>query len=224
MPSKSRGSGAYTPRKPEDIPTLWGVFRLAQGETPFDDDQFAKAFDTALQVRVVNVNLTMGLFWIRPERFLSLDSANRAYLKIILPAGGLSFAFYRDTVRAVTTRGVSVPDLSHRAWLAATSTEPVVSATQQSSESLVQPGFWLVGAYWNGNDPPDQTERFCAEGIWENGYEDRYLDEVKLIAVGDRIAIKSAHTPKNRAPFRLCWPNSFLHGHQGCWDCCKKSR
>ena len=58
---------------------------------------------------------------------------------------------------------------------------------------------WFVGATWGGAD--DQTSRFLAEGVWENGYEDRYLDDVRAMRPGDRIAIKSAYTRKADLPF-----------------------
>lgn len=58
---------------------------------------------------------------------------------------------------------------------------------------------WLVGATYGGTD--DQTPRFLQEGIWENGYQDKYLDAVKSIQVGDRIAIKSSYTRKHDLPF-----------------------
>ena len=58
---------------------------------------------------------------------------------------------------------------------------------------------WFVGAAWGGAD--DQTSRFLEEGVWENGYEDRYLDDVRAMLPGDRIAIKSAYTRKADLPF-----------------------
>ena len=58
---------------------------------------------------------------------------------------------------------------------------------------------WLVGATYGGTD--DQTPRFLQEGIWENGYQDKYLDAVKSIQVGDRIAIKSSYTRNHDLPF-----------------------
>lgn len=61
--------------------------------------------------------------------------------------------------------------------------------------------YWLVGAYWNDSDPPDQTERFLDEGVWQNGYTDKYLEEVRSIKVGDQIAIKSSSTQKKNLPF-----------------------
>ncbi|MBD3816946.1 MAG: AAA family ATPase [Halothiobacillus sp.] len=58
---------------------------------------------------------------------------------------------------------------------------------------------WFVGATYGGTD--DQRPRFLQEGIWENGYQDKYLDAVKSIQVGDRIAIKSSYTRKHDLPF-----------------------
>ena len=59
--------------------------------------------------------------------------------------------------------------------------------------------FWFVGAMWNGTE--DQTERFLSEGIWQNGYDDRYLERVASIRSGDRIAIKTSFTMKYGLPF-----------------------
>lgn len=58
---------------------------------------------------------------------------------------------------------------------------------------------WFVGAAWDGRN--DQTHRFLENGIWENGYEDKYLDLVKSIQPGDHIAIKSSFTRKRDLPF-----------------------
>jgi len=58
--------------------------------------------------------------------------------------------------------------------------------------------YWLVGAVINDID---QVDTFIAEGIWENGYSDKYLDKLKSVAVGDRIAIKAAYTQKQGLPF-----------------------
>ena len=57
---------------------------------------------------------------------------------------------------------------------------------------------WFVGAHYSGYY--DQTERFLIQGIWENGYDDRYLDRVNAVLPGDRIAIKRAY-PRNSGIF-----------------------
>ena len=58
---------------------------------------------------------------------------------------------------------------------------------------------WFVGAAFGGTD--NQGERFIREGVWEHGFPDRYLDDVKSIHLGDRIAIKSTYTRKHGLPF-----------------------
>ena len=59
--------------------------------------------------------------------------------------------------------------------------------------------YWFVGAMYDGTD--DQTPRFIEDGIWENGYIDKYLDQVRAVQPGDRIAIKSSYTRKHDLPF-----------------------
>lgn len=59
--------------------------------------------------------------------------------------------------------------------------------------------YWFVGASYERTN--DQTPRFLADGIWENGYDDRYLDQVKSMRPGQRIAIKSTFTQKHNLPF-----------------------
>lgn len=67
------------------------------------------------------------------------------------------------------------------------------------SETYEMRPAWFVGASYGRTD--DQTSRFLREGIWENGYHDRYLDDVKSIQPGDRIAIKAAYVRKHNLPF-----------------------
>src|SRR5690606_13556814 len=86
----------------DDVKKLWRVFKLALEKDPLKNEEFAEAFDDALTVKQTNLNLTMGLFWIRSETFLNLDHVNRTYLKIKLPPKGLSAKFYIDTLHEVS--------------------------------------------------------------------------------------------------------------------------
>ncbi len=186
-------------RGPDDVDRLWRVFELALGKDPLHDKMFLSAFDDALQVRNTNINLTMGLFWIRPDVFLSVDGTLRKHLDIALSPGGLSANWYVKTIDKVKQRNRSFEQLSSDAWEG----KPKVSEMERDYGSSVplQVGHWLVGAYWDDNDPADQTPRFLQEGVWINGFEDKLLDEVRSIKVNDRIAIKSASTQKHNLPF-----------------------
>lgn len=59
--------------------------------------------------------------------------------------------------------------------------------------------YWFVGASYDRTN--DQTSRFISDGIWENGYDGRYQDQVKSMRAGQRIAIKSTYTQKHNLPF-----------------------
>ena len=58
--------------------------------------------------------------------------------------------------------------------------------------------YWFVGAMW---DKTDMVETFINNGYWENGYDDKYIEEVNSINVGDKIAIKAVYTRKNTVAF-----------------------
>lgn len=70
--------------------------------------------------------------------------------------------------------------------------------TTQTKDSAPH-ATWFVGASYGGTD--DQMPRFLAEGIWENGYDDKLLDVVRSMRPGERIAIKSSYTRKHGLPF-----------------------
>jgi 5-methylcytosine-specific restriction protein B len=68
-----------------------------------------------------------------------------------------------------------------------------------NQEGAIAKACWFVGAAYGGTE--DQTPRFFKEGMWENGCKDKYLDAVRSIQPGDRIAIKSSYTRKHDLPF-----------------------
>ncbi len=56
--------------------------------------------------------------------------------------------------------------------------------------------YYCVGFFWNGGDPENQLPRFQREGIWENGFDDKYLEKVKNVPVGSQLAAKTSYTRK----------------------------
>ena len=61
---------------------------------------------------------------------------------------------------------------------------------------------WFLGASLGGDD--DQSARFVREGVWEHGYTDRYIEDVKSSQPGDRVALKATYTRKHGLPFDNC--------------------
>lgn len=66
-------------RGEHDIDTLWEVFSSALDLSQKRDD-FCKAYNSALTQQHIKWNITMGLYWVRPDTFLNLDTLNRTYL------------------------------------------------------------------------------------------------------------------------------------------------
>jgi len=56
--------------------------------------------------------------------------------------------------------------------------------------------YYCVGFTWKGNDPDNQLPRFIKESIWENGFEDKYLERVNSVPIGSRLAAKTTYTRK----------------------------
>lgn len=74
-------------RQADDIDNLWEVFARAIAFADLDDDAseevsdyFAAAYDKAMDIYGVAWNLTIGLYWIRPWNFLTLDSQSKNYI------------------------------------------------------------------------------------------------------------------------------------------------
>ena len=71
-------------RGDNDIDHLWSLFDaalyLAQKDDADTRQTFSAAFDQVITQKCVRWNITMGLYWIRPDYYLSLDSRNRTFL------------------------------------------------------------------------------------------------------------------------------------------------
>ena len=67
----------------DDIDILWEIFEKAIEFSRNKDARsaFINAYDKAARVKGIKWNLTIGLYWIRPWSFLSLDSSTRDYLE-----------------------------------------------------------------------------------------------------------------------------------------------
>lgn len=79
-------------RGERDIDNLWSVFESALALASDDNDlnraEFIDAFDATVGQFGLGWKLTMGLFWVRPQTFINLDSRSRWYLADAAKAGG----------------------------------------------------------------------------------------------------------------------------------------
>ena len=80
-------------RKDGDVERLWNVF-----EDVVLDKDIKDHYDALNGQFAIKNNITMGLFWIRPDKYLALDGNNRAKLKVLGIANlkGSQFTPYND--------------------------------------------------------------------------------------------------------------------------------
>ncbi len=134
--------GSDSRRGKSDIDNLWRVFEaelaLAGDDNESTRESFVAAFETTIVQFGIGWKLTMGLYWTRPLRFISLDSRNRWYLGDMAKAGariaevmpkekdapihdGAQYLSICDTVQgALDTKGCpqnSFPALSNAAFI-----------------------------------------------------------------------------------------------------------
>lgn len=78
---KSHFFGFTGDRGPNDIDNLWNLFAtvLKNSEDPYTKD-VEEAYNLLLNQFIIKFNITMGLFWILPYKFISLDSINQQYM------------------------------------------------------------------------------------------------------------------------------------------------
>lgn len=74
---------------------------------------------------------------------------------------------------------------------------------EQPIQSLGTDFAWYVGATGENSEGvyTDFSETYIAEGRWENGWDSKFIDVVKSVQVGDKIALKSSYTKKKGLPF-----------------------
>lgn len=60
--------------------------------------------------------------------------------------------------------------------------------------------YFIAGFTWDGES---QKDRFINEGIWENGYDDKYQDVYNNIRIGDYIALKSTFVQGRKSVLRI---------------------
>lgn len=84
-------------RKEGDIERLWAVFEAA-----VTDNDIQKEYDALSNQYLIRFNLTMGLFWIRPDKYLPLDGNSRDLLATLgIKIDDKKYLLYADYVKVM---------------------------------------------------------------------------------------------------------------------------
>ncbi len=78
-------------RAEKDIDNLWALFETALAYADGDlsrEHDFIANYNQVISQKQIKWNITIGLYWVRPKAFLSLDSVSRSYLPIFNPPVG----------------------------------------------------------------------------------------------------------------------------------------
>lgn len=174
---KSHFFGFRPDRKPDDIENLWRLFVKVVKKEDFENE-----YNALLGQFLIGVNITMALFWVRPEDFLAFDSSNRAYMKrrygIVLPNRAPAYSAYMSILNDIKKKmkeGVikekTFCELSANAYNGAMN-----GAGQTRYDDIV--GIWrrrknivLHGAPGTGKtyDVPELAVRLCDPRFMSNG-------------------------------------------------------
>lgn len=127
-------------RNEQDIPTLWLIAEKAIS-TP--DKITNSLFNQCLQIRGISItNLSMGLFWINPDKFAACDGVITAYLK----KKGFAYSKVKDLTDYIAyiqniknfISDKSFQELSYEAWV--DSKNPIDKPTTSKKYWLYTPG------------------------------------------------------------------------------------
>lgn len=103
---KSHFFGFRSHRGKNDIQNLWNLFIKV-----VNDENIEEEYNTVIKQFIIKVNITMGLFWIRPEKFLAFDRTNRQYLKeqygIKLPNKAPEYSEYMKILDSINKKMAS---------------------------------------------------------------------------------------------------------------------
>ena len=173
----------------ESTTLLWNLF-----EKVIKNEDFEQEYNDALKIKGVNNNLSMGLFWICPDRFLGLDSNNRNYIKQKLGFeidDKPNYEEYEELLNKVrASHYEDFAELSLKAWK--------YSKNKEEETMNENKNYWLLGHAFGKNNP--QSNRFILNGIWEGGFDvrkpvdQRQISLARKIKIGDIVLLKSTAT------------------------------
>ena len=113
-------------REKEDVPNIWELFDIAlNGDLENENDRrrFIEYYDKVLSKPCAKFNVSIGLFKIRPDVFLNLDSTNRGYINKRFgirinncPNGEDYLKLINEIKMKIEKENKSLIDFSYDAW------------------------------------------------------------------------------------------------------------
>lgn len=200
---KSHFVGYKKRRNDNDIENLWTLF-----EKIVKHENFETEYNQVIEQFIININITMGLFWMCPEDFLAFDSKNRKYLKekydINIPTKVLKYQEYisilndiKGKMKADIIEEKSFCEISANSFSIKTDTDTktsrydVVVERWKRSKNIV-----LYGAPGTGKtyDVPEYAVRLCDPNFHANSKSrEEIMNRYNQLKQEKRIAFTTFH-------------------------------
>lgn len=200
---KSHFFGFRSRRADSDIENLWNLF-----ECVVNNKNCREAFDLVQSQFIININLTMGLFWMRPDDFLAFDKNNRQYLKdvygITIPSKLPEYDEYASMLKEIKgnmesgkIKEKSYCELSANAWSETDDTADEVYMYDQWVETWRRrKNIVLYGAPGTGKtfDVPELVVRLCDPDFDVSGADrDELMEHYNKLKHDRRVAFTTFH-------------------------------
>ena len=178
-------------RGKHDIDNLWEVFDNAihYSKTLSDPykDNLKKYYDKVKTQKCIGWNITIGLYWIRPNIFINLDSRNREFLSNAnnmphyfttifanlekeLPDGSKYLFMCEQARNALTNKEYpyhSFPELSYYAWKTTKEDTKTNTALLSIDSNIKETAYWI----YSPGDNASMWEEFRQLGIMGIGWD-----------------------------------------------------
>ncbi len=199
---KSQFFGYKSDRQVDDIQNLWNLF-----EKVVKKEDFEKEYNIVIKQFVIKFNITMGLFWIRPEDYLALDKKNRTYLKkqygIDVPADVPEYTKYMEIIAEVQKKMAS-NEIKEKTFYELSANAGIYSSFDDEKswydEQVLlwkrQKNIILSGAPGTGKtyDVPEFAVRLCDPGFDANGADRKdIVERYNQLKEENRIAFTTFH-------------------------------
>ena len=202
-------------RDDDDIESLWDVcedaIRLADSNGQRTRQLFVNSYNQALSVRGVRRNLTIGLFWIRPQHYPTVDGKSQTYMADRL---GIELS-------QIPPRGPEYLELADKLKERFDESDSAVHSFQELSFEAYEPTtsspispVWLVRAGDEGQDDNADLEH----GIKTLGFQEvpDLTGAADTGAVKERVRQGYPNASNPQIGNRTSQINSFVHEiHEG---------
>ncbi|TDP56419.1 AAA family ATPase [Aminicella lysinilytica] len=179
-------------REEQDIDNLWELFynaiQYADSLNEPYKSNMQKYYDEVKKQKGVNWNITMGLYWIRPNTFINLDSRNREFLNDVdnmphyftvifsnvnkgLPDGASYFFMCEQARNALKNEEYpyhSFPELSYYAWKSTTDENGNEVPSSSVDSNVKETDYWM----YSPGDGASMWDEFSKSGIMGIGWDE----------------------------------------------------